>query len=133
MILYFTQFKCRKNSLHAASTFVGTFSLIFLQIKKTNSLAYFMAFFELLHFRVVNFNDEDTVLGKARQNILLYTPLKSFTEPTCFPLQVQGSVNLPRPSKCSRFLQVKLNLWFNTASLSLIQSIIRPLLGPVLI
>ena len=84
--------------------FVWTFSLILLQIKKTNSLASFMAFFELLHFRVVNFNDEDTVLGKARQSKINHCLHLSnqLLNPPAF-LQVQGSVNLPRPSKEAGF------------------------------
>ena len=116
MILYYTQFKCRKNSL-------------LLQCLHKQS-SFFFGFFELLHFRVVNFNDEDTVLGKTRQNKSLYIALKSFTELTCLS-QSTGFCQSSQvsASKIKPMVQHRQPV-AHTVDL---QSIIRPLLGLVLI
>lgn len=123
MILYFTQFKCRKNSL-------------LLQCLHKQS-SFFFGFFELLHFRVVNFNDEDTVLGKTRQNKSLYTALKSFTEPTCLSQSTgfcQSSQNVKMQQVSASKIKPMVQHRQPVAHTVDLQSIIRPSeLGLVLI
>lgn len=110
--------------------------MILLKLKKNEQSGFFFGFFELLHFRVVNFNDEDTVLGKARQNKSLHTPLKSFTEPTCLSQSTgfcQSSQTVKMQQVSASKIKPMVQHGQSVAHTVDLQSIIRPLLGLVLI